>query len=109
MQLGQGNGDGGSLEVADHAIHRDGTELDSCVITKASYRAKDESAATEGQNMLGRFGAELILHLSCRAIRSHPAFIMSQSRRTRSGIRGIHRRTASSDRRQIELIAVVAL
>jgi hypothetical protein len=57
LQLRQGEGDGGAVEVADHSLAHDGTELDSCVITKASYRAQNEEAATLGRNMLGRFGA----------------------------------------------------
>lgn len=61
LQLGEGEGNSGSVEVADHSLTHDGAELDSCVITKASYHAHDESAATTGRNMLGRFGAVLIV------------------------------------------------
>jgi hypothetical protein len=61
LQLGQGNGAQGSIEVADHSLTHDGTELDSCVITKASYKAHADNDTNLGQTMLNRFGAILIV------------------------------------------------
>jgi hypothetical protein len=61
LQLGQGEGDKGSVVVGDHSLSRDGVELDSCVITKASYQAHKDDDTQLGQNLLRRFGAVLIV------------------------------------------------
>jgi hypothetical protein len=74
LQLRQGEGDGGAVEVADHSLAHDGTELDSCVITRPLTALKMKRQPRSG----GTCSAASALYRSSRAVRSHQASITSR-------------------------------
>jgi hypothetical protein len=61
IQLGEGYGPDGSLEVSSALVTRDGAELDTCLITAASYVGRDTGQTEIGKYRLARFGAAVIL------------------------------------------------
>ena len=61
FQLGQGYGADGSLEVSSDSVTRDGVEIDTCLITAASYVGRDTSQTEFGKARLARLGAAVIL------------------------------------------------
>jgi hypothetical protein len=61
IQLGQGYGADGSLEVSSDSVARDGVEIDTCLITAASYVGRDASQTEFGKAGLERIGAAVIL------------------------------------------------
>jgi hypothetical protein len=61
IQLGQGYGPDGSLEVSSDLVTRDGVEIDTCLITAASYVGRDASQTEFGKAGLERIGAAVIL------------------------------------------------
>ena len=61
IQLGEGYGPDGSLEVSSVDVTRDGAELDTCLITAASYVGRDAEQTEYGKAGLARIGAAVIL------------------------------------------------
>ncbi len=61
IQLGEGYGPDGSLEVSSDVVTRDGAELDTCLITAASYVGRDAEQTEVGKARLERIGAAVIL------------------------------------------------
>jgi hypothetical protein len=61
IQLGEGYGPEGSLEVSAAVVSRDGAELDTCLITAASYVGSNTEQTENGKARLERFGAAVIL------------------------------------------------
>ena len=61
IQLGEGYGPDGSLEVSSDIVTRDGAELDTCLITAASYVGRNPEQTEVGKARLARFGAAVIL------------------------------------------------
>ncbi|HUA36719.1 MAG TPA: CAP domain-containing protein [Candidatus Binataceae bacterium] len=60
LQLGQGNGPSGSVEVTDHSLSLNGTEVESCVVTAKSFSGDSEGDAT-ARRVLSRWGAALVI------------------------------------------------
>ena len=61
IQLGQGYGADGNLEVSSDSVTRDGVEIDTCLITAASYVGRDSSQTEIGKAGLAGIGAAVIL------------------------------------------------
>jgi hypothetical protein len=61
IQLGQGYGADGNLEVSSDSVTRDGVEIDTCLITATSYVGRDTSQTEFGKAGLARIGAAVIL------------------------------------------------
>jgi len=61
FQLGEGYGADGSLEVSSDSLTRDGVEIDTCLITAASYVGRDASQTEFGKARLAGLGAAVIL------------------------------------------------
>ncbi len=61
IQLGQGYGPDGSLEVSSHLVSRDGVEIETCLITAASYLGRNADQTQVTRAGLGRGGAAVIL------------------------------------------------
>jgi hypothetical protein len=61
IQLGQGYGPDGSLEVESDFLTRDGVEIETCLITAASYVGRNETATQTGKTGLAAIGAAVIL------------------------------------------------
>ena len=61
LQLGEGYGVDGSLQVSEHSLSRDGVELDNCAITAASYRGPNDTQTEIGKTGLERTGAAIML------------------------------------------------
>ena len=61
IQLGEGYGPDGSLEVESDSVARDGTEIESCLITAASYSGRNADQTELGKNGLVRIGAAVII------------------------------------------------
>jgi len=61
IQLGEGYGPEGSLEVSSGVVTRDGAQLDTCLITSASYVGRNPEQTEYGKAGLARFGAVIIL------------------------------------------------
>jgi len=60
VQLGQGYGPDGSLEVSSDFVSRDGVEIETCLITAASYVGRNTDQTEFGKAGLARIGAALI-------------------------------------------------
>ena len=60
LQLGQGNGPNGSVEVTDNSLSFNGTEIESCVVTAKSFSGDDQTNAT-ARRILTRWGAALLI------------------------------------------------
>ncbi len=61
LQLGEGYGADGSLQVTEHSLSRDGVDLDNCSITAASYRGPNDIQTEIGKTGLKRTGAAIML------------------------------------------------
>jgi hypothetical protein len=61
IQLGQGYGPDGSLEVSSNLVTRDGVEIETCLITAASYVGRDDAQTAFGKSGLVRIGAAVLL------------------------------------------------
>ena len=61
IQLGEGYGPGGSLEVTSDFLTRDGVELEHCVITAGSFVGADSAQTDVGKARLEFAGAAIIL------------------------------------------------
>jgi hypothetical protein len=61
IQLGEGYGPDGTLEVSTNLVTRDGTEIATCLITASSYVGRDETETKVGKSALARIGAAVIL------------------------------------------------
>src|SRR5208282_2891914 len=61
IQLGQGYGPDGSLEVSSDFVTRDGVEIETCLITAASYAGRTAEQTEFGKARLIRLGAAAIL------------------------------------------------
>jgi hypothetical protein len=61
FQLGQGYGTDGTLEVSSVLVTRDGIQIDTCLITAASYTGRDDAETQVGKQGLARIGAAVIL------------------------------------------------
>ncbi len=61
IQLGEGYGADGSLEVSSNLVSRDGVELETCLITAASYNGRDTQETTTGKEGLKAIGAAVII------------------------------------------------
>ena len=61
IQLGEGYGPDGSLEVSSRSVSRDGVEIETCLITAASYNGHNTDETEIGKSGLERIGAAIIL------------------------------------------------
>ncbi len=61
IQLGQGYGPDGSLEVSSDFVTRDGVEIETCLITAASYVGRTAEQTEFGKARLIGLGAAVIL------------------------------------------------
>ena len=61
IQLGQGYGPDGSLEVSSDFVTRDGVEIETCLITAASYAGRNAGQTEFGKAGLVRIGAAVLL------------------------------------------------
>jgi hypothetical protein len=61
IQLGQGYGPDGSLEVSSDFVTRDGVEIETCLITAASYAGRNAGQTEFVKAGLVRIGAAVIL------------------------------------------------
>jgi len=61
IQLGEGYGADGSLEVSSHLVSRDDVEIDTCLVTAASYNGHDAQETKIGKAALTLVGAAIIL------------------------------------------------
>jgi hypothetical protein len=61
IQLGEGYGPDGSLEVSSRIVSRDGVEIETCLITAASYNGHNDDETEIGKRGLERIGAAIIL------------------------------------------------
>jgi cysteine-rich secretory family protein len=61
IQLGEGYGADGTLEVTSASVTRDGANIDTCLITAASYIGRDDSETHIGKTGLAGIGAAVIL------------------------------------------------
>jgi hypothetical protein len=61
IQLGEGYGPDGSLDVSSHLVSRDGAEIETCLVTAASYNGHDSQETEIGKTGLKQIGAAIIL------------------------------------------------
>jgi hypothetical protein len=61
IQFGEGYGPDGSLELSSDFVTREGVELETCLITAASYFGRDETQTELGKAGLERIGAAVII------------------------------------------------
>jgi hypothetical protein len=61
IQLGEGYGPEGSLEVSSHLVSRDGAEVETCLVTAASYSGRDAQETEIGKTGLKQIGAAILL------------------------------------------------
>jgi hypothetical protein len=61
IQLGEGYGADGTLEVSSRSVSRDGVEIETCLITAASYNGHNDDETEIGKWGLKRTGAAIIL------------------------------------------------
>ena len=61
IQLGEGYGPDGSLEVSSHLVSRDGVEIETCLVTTASYNGHDAMETKIGKMALTQIGAAIIM------------------------------------------------
>lgn len=61
IQFGQGYGADGSLEVSSPLVTHDGAEIETCLITSASYSGRDDVQTRVGKTSLATLGAAVIL------------------------------------------------
>ncbi len=61
IQLGQGYGPDGSLELSSALVTRDGADIATCLITSASYVGRDAAQTEDGKRRLASIGAAVII------------------------------------------------
>src|SRR5579862_215017 len=61
IQLGEGYGADGTLDISSVSVTRDGANIDTCLITAASYAGRDETETRIGKTSLVNAGAAVIL------------------------------------------------
>jgi hypothetical protein len=61
IQLGQGYGPDGSLEVSSDFVTRDGVEIETCLITAASYAGRNAEQTEVAKAGLARGGAAVMI------------------------------------------------
>jgi hypothetical protein len=61
IQVGEGYGPDGTLEVSSDLVTRDGVEIESCLITAASYVGRDDAQTAFGKSGFVRIGAAVLL------------------------------------------------
>jgi hypothetical protein len=61
IQLGEGYGPGGSLDVSSHFVSRDGVEIETCLITADSYNGSDARETRIGKLGLESIGGAVII------------------------------------------------
>ena len=61
IQLGEGYGPDGTLEVSSRSVSRDGVEIETCLITTASYHGRSADQTELGKRALALIGAAIIL------------------------------------------------
>jgi hypothetical protein len=61
IQLGQGFGPDGSLDVSSSLVTRDGSQIETCLITASTYVGRDNLQTEAGKRVLQRLGAAVIL------------------------------------------------
>jgi hypothetical protein len=61
IQLGEGYGPDGSLEVSSHFVSRDGAEIETCLVTAESYNGHNAQETQIGKAALEAIGAAIIL------------------------------------------------
>jgi hypothetical protein len=61
IQLGEGYGADGSVEVSSHLVSRDDAEIETCLITAASYQGRNDDETEGGKLELKLIGAAIII------------------------------------------------
>jgi hypothetical protein len=61
IQLGEGYGPGGSLEVSSELLTRDDAEIETCLITAASFVGRNDTQTAVARDRLTSIGAAVIL------------------------------------------------
>lgn len=61
IQFGQGSGPDGDVEISEHSLSHNGAELDTCLITSATYRGPDKKQTDIGKQGLWNGGVAIIL------------------------------------------------
>jgi cysteine-rich secretory family protein len=61
IQLGEGYGPDGSLEISSRIVSRDGVEIETCLVTAASYTGRSDDETELGKRGLELIGAAMIL------------------------------------------------
>ena len=61
IQLGEGYGPDGSLEVSSHFVSRDGAEIETCLVTAESYNGRDAKETEIGKAVLKLIGTAIVL------------------------------------------------
>jgi hypothetical protein len=61
IQLGEGYGPDGSLDASSNLITRDGSQIETCLITASSYVGHDKLQTETGKKDLQRIGAAVVL------------------------------------------------
>lgn len=61
IQFGQGLGPDGNVEISERSLSHNGAELDTCLITSATYRGPDQKQTDIGKAGLSNGGVAIIL------------------------------------------------
>jgi len=61
IQLGEGYGPDGSLELSSQSVTHDGAPIETCLITATSFRGRNEDETSAVSAGLGRIGVAVIL------------------------------------------------
>ena len=61
IQLGEGYGPDGGLEVSSQSVSHEGAPIETCLITASSYRGRTEDETKAVRSGLGELGAAVIL------------------------------------------------
>lgn len=61
IQLGEGYGPDGSLEVSSHFVSRDGAEIETCLVTAESYNGPNAKETEIGKTVLKLIGTAIVL------------------------------------------------
>jgi hypothetical protein len=81
LQLGEGYGTDGSVQLTEHSISRDGVALDHCLITAASYRGASDEQTEIGKRGLEMTGSAIMLPLHPLAPGHYQALMAEDSKR----------------------------
>jgi hypothetical protein len=61
LQLGEGNGPAGAVEVTEYSLTRDGAQLDSCLVSAESAAGSTPADIAEARRILTRWGAVILI------------------------------------------------